>query len=91
MKPAKRLAKSKVSPRPPRTEGLTPLDQDRAASIADEGGASAATVEAQPVPPPSAAGAASLENPGGASVDNYTGDLDETPPLGFWPAATLRK
>ena len=45
----------------PQTEGLTPLDQDRAASLADEGGASAATVEAQPV------------------------DLDETPPLGFWP------
>lgn len=29
------------------TEGLTPLDRERAASIADEGGASAATVETQ--------------------------------------------
>ncbi len=35
---------------PPKTEGLTPLDRDRAASIADEGGASAATVDAKPVP-----------------------------------------
>ena len=90
MKPAKRIVKSKASPRPPRTEGLTPLDQDRAASVADEGGASAATVEAQPTPPPAAGGAA-LENPGGASFDNYTGDLDETPPLGFWPPEKLRK
>jgi hypothetical protein len=32
---------------PPATEGLTPLDQDRAGSVADEGGSSAATVEAQ--------------------------------------------
>mgnify|MGYP007080190218 CR=1 FL=1 len=30
------------------TEGLGPLDQDRAASVADEGGVSAATVEEQP-------------------------------------------
>lgn len=37
---------------PPRTEGLTPLDRDRAASIADEGGASAAAVEAQKRPKP---------------------------------------
>jgi hypothetical protein len=38
----------------PRTEGLTPLDRERAASIADEGGASAAEVEEQrrPTPPP---------------------------------------
>lgn len=35
----------------PRTEGLTTLDRDRAGSIADEGGASAAVVEAQPPPP----------------------------------------
>jgi len=34
----------------PKTEGLTPLDRDRAASIADEGGASAASVEAQKPP-----------------------------------------
>ena len=32
---------------PPRTEGLTTLDRDRASSVADEGGASAAEVEAQ--------------------------------------------
>ena len=37
---------------PPRTEGLTPLDRDRASSIADEGGASAATVETQRLPSP---------------------------------------
>lgn len=35
---------------PPATEGLTPLDQDRAGSVADEGGSSAATVEAQESP-----------------------------------------
>jgi len=35
---------------PPATEGLTVLDQDRASSVADEGGASAATVEAQESP-----------------------------------------
>jgi uncharacterized protein (TIGR00106 family) len=32
---------------PPGTEGLNPLDTDRAASLADEGGVSAATTEAQ--------------------------------------------
>jgi hypothetical protein len=37
---------------PPETEGLNTLDRERAASIADEGGASAATVEAQPPAPP---------------------------------------
>src|SRR5258706_1598073 len=31
---------------PPRTEGLTPYDRDRALSLANEGGTSAATVEA---------------------------------------------
>ncbi len=31
----------------PKTEGLGPLDRDRAASVASEGGASAAIVEAQ--------------------------------------------
>jgi hypothetical protein len=36
----------------PRTEGLTPLDRDRAASIADEGGASAATIETERRPKP---------------------------------------
>ena len=30
---------------PPKTEGLIPLDRDRAASVADEGGVSAAKVE----------------------------------------------
>lgn len=45
------------------TAGLNELDQDRAASVADEGGASAATVEAQePIapnssPPPRPTGA----------------------------------
>lgn len=33
--------------KPALTEGLNALDQDRAASVADEGGASAATVEFQ--------------------------------------------
>jgi len=32
---------------PPATEGLTPLDQDRAVSVADEGGAAAAVLESQ--------------------------------------------
>jgi uncharacterized protein (TIGR00106 family) len=37
-----------TSPSPaPGTEGLNPLDKDRAASLADEGGVSAATAEAQ--------------------------------------------
>lgn len=36
----------------PRTDGLTPLDRDRASSIADEGGKSAATVEGQRRPTP---------------------------------------
>lgn len=37
---------------PPATEGLTPLDQDRASSVADEGGTSAAILEAQEAPAP---------------------------------------
>lgn len=47
----------------PATVGLNELDQDRAASVADEGGATAATLEAQaPIAPrssspPRAAGA----------------------------------
>jgi hypothetical protein len=36
-----------VVPRPPATDGLGRLDQDRALSLADEGGVSAATVEGQ--------------------------------------------
>ena len=49
--------------KPPATAGLNELDQERAASVADEGGATAATLEAQaPIapptsPPPRAAGA----------------------------------
>jgi hypothetical protein len=40
---------------PPKTEGLTPLDVDRAASVANEGGSSAATTEFQhPTPGPRA-------------------------------------
>jgi hypothetical protein len=37
---------------PPATEGLSPLDRDRATSLADEGGAAAASVEAQRPPAP---------------------------------------
>lgn len=33
--------------KPPATGGLNELDQDRAASVADEGGATAATLESQ--------------------------------------------
>jgi len=43
-----RILKSPANP--PRTEGLTTLDRDRASSVADEGGTSAATVEAQRPP-----------------------------------------
>jgi hypothetical protein len=43
---------------PPRTEGLTTLDRDRASSIADEGGTSAAAVEAQRPPTSTRAAAA---------------------------------
>jgi hypothetical protein len=35
----------------PKTEGLSPLDRDRAASLADEGGTSAAAVETQEAKP----------------------------------------
>jgi hypothetical protein len=44
-----------VTPKTPnaaRTEGLTPLDRERAGSVADEGGASAAVVETQKPPAP---------------------------------------
>ena len=37
---------------PPSTEGLSPLDRDRATSLADEGGTAAASVEAQRPPAP---------------------------------------
>jgi uncharacterized protein (TIGR00106 family) len=36
-----------IAPAPPATSGLTSLDRDRAGSLADEGGASAASVESQ--------------------------------------------
>jgi hypothetical protein len=45
-----RLKKPKPAPQ---TEGLTPLDQDRAASVADEGGAAGAAVETQDAEPSS--------------------------------------
>ena len=49
---------SKSLAKPARTEGLTTLDRDRASSIADEGGTSAATVEAQQPPTSTRAAAA---------------------------------
>jgi hypothetical protein len=77
MKAVKRVVgAAKTSPSAPKTEGLTPLDRDRSASVADEGGASAATVEAQPPTVPASAGTPPKE-PGA--------DLDETPPLGWRP------
>ena len=56
--------------KPPRTEGLTTLDRDRASSIADEGGTSAAAVEAQR-PPTSTS----------APIEADETDLDVTPPF----------
>ena len=44
--PAKSTPAAKAA-NAPLTEGLSELDRDRAASVADEGGASAATVELQ--------------------------------------------
>jgi hypothetical protein len=44
--------------RAPRTDGLDALDRDRAASLADEGGAAGASIEAEDddaIPAPSAA------------------------------------
>lgn len=56
MKPTTRVAPNAPPPaNPPRTEGLTPFDRDRASSIADEGGASAAAVERQRPPRPAVA------------------------------------
>lgn len=43
----KRGSRRKAPPAPPATGGLSPLDRDRAGSLADEGGASAASVETQ--------------------------------------------
>jgi hypothetical protein len=65
--PPTRLRKSLANA--PRTEGLTPLDKDRASSIADEGGKSAATVEAQRPPTPTS-----------VPVEEGGTDLDATPP-----------
>lgn len=51
MKAAQPTARARKSlANPPRTEGLTTLDRNRASSIADEGGTSAAEVEAQRPP-----------------------------------------
>lgn len=44
---------AKAAPAPaPETEGLDALDRDRAASLADEGGAAGAIVESQESQPP---------------------------------------
>jgi hypothetical protein len=78
MKAAQSIASARKSPvNPPRTEGLTALDQDRASSVADEGGASAAEVEAQR---PTTSASAPIEANGT--------DLDATPPL---PRRALKK
>jgi len=63
--------------KPPRTEGLTTLDRDRASSVADEGGASAAEVEAQ-LPPTSTS----------VPIEAGGTDLGATPPL---PRRALKK
>ena len=71
MKAAQSTARArKPRPNPPRTEGLTTLDRDRASSIADEGGTSAAAVEAQR--PPTSTSAPN-------EADGI--DLDATPPF----------
>jgi len=71
MKAAQPIARARKSlANPPRTEGLTPLDRDRASSIADEGGKSAATVEAQ-----------RLSTPTSAPIEDGGTDLDATPPF----------
>jgi len=61
----------------PKTEGLTPLDRERAASVADEGGTSAAAVEADETGP--------NETGPNETGPNETGpdetDPDETPRL----------
>ena len=79
MKAAQSTARARKSlANPPRTEGLTPLDRDRASSIADEGGTSAATVEGQR--PPTSTSAPIIEADGT--------DLDATPPF---PRQALEK
>jgi hypothetical protein len=83
MKAAKATARDRQSrANPPRTEGLTTLDRERASSVADEGGTSAATVEAQP-PPTSTS----------APIEAAGTDLDATPPLprqALRPAAAVK-
>lgn len=41
------LRNTSTSTAPPKTDGLNDLDRERAASVADEGGVSAATIEYQ--------------------------------------------
>ena len=78
MKAAPSIASARKSPvNPPRTEGLTALDRDRASSIADEGGTSAAAVEAQR-PPTSTS----------APIEADGTDFDATPPF---PRQALEK
>ena len=78
MKGAQSTARDRKSrTNPPRTEGLTTLDRDRASSIADEGGTSAAAVEAQR-PPTSTS----------APIEADGTDLDATPPF---PRQALKK
>lgn len=78
MKAAQSTARARRSlANPPRTEGLTTLDRDRASSIADEGGTSAAAVEAQR-PPTSTS----------APIEADGTDLDATPPF---PRQALEK
>ena len=78
MKAAQSTARARKSlANPPRTEGLTPLDRDRASSIADEGGKSAAAVEAQRPPTPTS-----------APIEEDGTDLDATPPF---PRQVLEK
>ena len=48
--PKRARPKADAPPPQPAVEGLTPLDRERAASVADEGGATAAGVESQEPP-----------------------------------------
>jgi hypothetical protein len=78
MKAAQSTARARKSrANPPRTEGLTTLDRDRASSIADEGGTSAAVVEEQR-PPTSTS----------APIETNGTDPDATPPF---PRPALEK
>jgi hypothetical protein len=78
----KKSSKAKPGVNPPKTEGLTPLDVDRAASVANEGGASAATTEVQRPPRQSVEQAV---NTGGTGEDS--GDCGCAGPV---PAETRR-